>query len=86
MTRRGNYQAALRSVKHQNGSDNPSTAQQTVTWIVNDGALTNSPATSTINVTAVNDAPDRGDQPGDPQRHRERLDHHAGRHAHGWRL
>jgi hypothetical protein len=55
-----NYQTALRSVQYANTSDNPSTAARTVTWQVNDGGavnnLSNTP-TSTINVTAVNDAP-----------------------------
>jgi len=55
-----NYQTALRSVKYNNTSENPSTAARTVTWQVNDGGgvnnLSNTP-TSTINVTSVNDAP-----------------------------
>jgi hypothetical protein len=54
------YQTALRNVLYHNTSDNPSTAPRTVTWQVNDGGaannLSNQP-TSTINVTAVNDAP-----------------------------
>jgi hypothetical protein len=55
-----NYQTALRAVKYNNTSDNPSTLARTVTWIVNDGAAANNLSTgvtSTINVTAVNDAP-----------------------------
>jgi len=52
-----NYQAALRSVMYNNTSDNPSTSARTVTWIVNDGSLPSTGATSTINVTPVNDAP-----------------------------
>ena len=52
-----NYQAALRSVRYNNTSENPSTLTRTVSWIVNDGALPSTAATSTINVTAVNDAP-----------------------------
>ena len=51
------YQAALRSVTYVNGSDNPSTATRTVTWIVNDGTVPSVPVTSFINVTAVNDNP-----------------------------
>ena len=55
-----NYQAALRSVKYANTSNNPSTAPRTVSWQVNDGAAINNlsnVATSTINVISVNDAP-----------------------------
>jgi VCBS repeat-containing protein len=52
-----NYQTALRNVKYANTSDNPSTAARTVTWIGNDGTSGSTPVTSTINVTAVNDAP-----------------------------
>src|SRR6185436_11769496 len=52
-----NYQAALRAVRYNNTSDAPSTSARTVTWIVNDGSLPSTSATSTINVTAVNDNP-----------------------------
>src|SRR5439155_858203 len=55
-----NYQAALRTVKYTNSSDNPSTLARTVTWVGNDGAAVNNLSagvTSTINLTAVNDAP-----------------------------
>jgi hypothetical protein len=52
-----NYQAALRAVTYVNTSDNPSGAARTVTIITNDGALNSAPATDTINVTPVNDAP-----------------------------
>jgi hypothetical protein len=51
------WQTVLQSVAYQNTSDNPSVAPRTVTLIVNDGALDSAPATRTINVTAVNDAP-----------------------------
>jgi hypothetical protein len=55
-----NYQTALRAVRYNNTSENPSTLARTVTWIANDGgpvSATNAPVTSTINVTSVNDAP-----------------------------
>jgi hypothetical protein len=52
-----NYQTALRSVSYQNSSENPTTAPRTVTWIATDGTNPSAPATSTINVTNVNDAP-----------------------------
>ncbi|MFO1312326.1 MAG: Ig-like domain-containing protein [Burkholderiales bacterium] len=51
------WQSALRSVTYNNTSNNPSTASRIVSWIVNDGALSSAPASSTIAVTAVNDAP-----------------------------
>ena len=50
------YQAALRTVTYANSSDNPSTAQRTVTFAATDGALIGS-NTRTINVTSVPDAP-----------------------------
>ncbi len=52
-----NYQAALQSVKYFNNSDNPSGASRTVTFTANDGTLDSAPATTTINVTPVDDAP-----------------------------
>jgi large repetitive protein len=52
-----NYQTALASVTYFNTSDNPSGAARTVTIITNDGTLDSTPATDTINVTPVNDAP-----------------------------
>jgi large repetitive protein len=52
-----NYQTALASVTYFNTSDNPSGAARTVTIIANDGTLDGTPATDTINVTPVNDAP-----------------------------
>ena len=52
-----NYNTALRSVKYNNTSDNPSTSARTVSWQVTDGTFTSNTATSTINVAAVNDPP-----------------------------
>jgi hypothetical protein len=52
-----NYQAALRAVRYENTSDNPSTLPRTVTWIASDGADPSALVTSTINVIAVNDPP-----------------------------
>ena len=52
-----NYQTALRSVTYFNSSDNPSGADRTVSYTVNDGALNSNTSTSTIHVTPVNDAP-----------------------------
>src|SRR6187399_2454621 len=52
-----NYQTALRSVKYNNTSVNPSPAARTVTWIGNDGTAASTAVTSTINISAVNSAP-----------------------------
>jgi hypothetical protein len=52
-----NYQAALRTVKYNNTSENPSTLNRTVTWNATDGALTSANVTSTITVASVNDPP-----------------------------
>lgn len=51
------WQAALRAVAYSNSSDNPNTAVRAVSYLINDGAINAAPVTSTINVTAVNDAP-----------------------------
>ena len=51
------WQAALRAVTYANTSDNPSTAARTVSYTVNDSAANSNILTSTVNVTAVNDAP-----------------------------
>ncbi|HEX6095152.1 MAG TPA: cadherin domain-containing protein [Thermoanaerobaculia bacterium] len=52
-----NYQLALRSVRYQNTSEDPSTAPRTITWTATDGAFTSTPVTSFINVLSVNDVP-----------------------------
>jgi large repetitive protein len=52
-----NWETALRSVTYRNTSDAPTTTVRTVTWIASDGGVSSSPVTSTINITAVNDAP-----------------------------
>ncbi|MCU1230398.1 MAG: outer rane adhesin like protein, partial [Acidobacteria bacterium] len=55
-----NYQSALRSVKYTNTSDDPTTASRTIVFQVDDGGATNNLSNSinsTVNVTAVNDAP-----------------------------
>ena len=50
------YQTALRSVRYQDTSDDPSTATRTVTFAVSDG-VTNSSTAQQVTVAAVNDAP-----------------------------
>jgi Ca2+-binding RTX toxin-like protein len=59
-----NYQAALESVTFSSNSDNPTNfganASRTITWQADDGSASNHASNtviSTINVTAVNDAP-----------------------------
>ena len=52
-----NYQAAIRAITFNNTSDNPSTVARTITVVVSDGALNSNTATTTVNVTAVNDPP-----------------------------
>jgi hypothetical protein len=54
------YQAALRSVRYLNASDNPSTATRTVSFQADDGGGTanlSDPVTRDIDITPVNDAP-----------------------------
>ncbi|MCQ4240269.1 Ig-like domain-containing protein [Stutzerimonas stutzeri] len=51
------WQAALRSITYSNGSDAPSTATRTISFRVNDGTADSNVATTVLNVTAVNDAP-----------------------------
>src|SRR5262249_30452608 len=51
------WQAALRAVQYSNSSDNPSTSARTVSFTVNDGSGNSNTVASTVNVTAVNDAP-----------------------------
>ncbi|GKQ54999.1 S-layer family protein [Bradyrhizobium sp. Ce-3] len=52
-----NYRAALDSITYFNSSDNPSSADRTVSFTVNDGSANSNTSTSTIHVTPVNDAP-----------------------------
>ena len=51
-----NWQAALRAVKFNSTTDNP-VAPRTVSYVLNDGSADSNVITSTINFTAVNDAP-----------------------------
>ena len=48
---------AMRSVTYSNTSDNPSTGTRTINFIIYDGSLFGNVASSTINITAVDDAP-----------------------------
>ena len=51
------YQAALRSVRFRSTSENPSTSTRTVRWDVQDGTDWSVATDSTLNITAINDAP-----------------------------
>jgi hypothetical protein len=52
------WQAALRAVTYRNSSDAPTTATaRTISYVVNDGTADSTAVTSTVTVTAVNDAP-----------------------------
>ncbi len=51
------YEAAIELVRFDNSSMNPSTAPRTVTVVVRDAALDSAAATTTITVSAVNNAP-----------------------------
>ncbi|MGI9280292.1 MAG: retention module-containing protein, partial [Endozoicomonas sp.] len=55
------YQEALRTVTYSNSSESPSIADRTISFSVDDGHDSSNIATSTITVTAVNDAPDTAD-------------------------
>ena len=56
-----NYQTALRSITFSSASDNPTSfgtdTSRTIGWTASDGTLSSTAAASTVNITAVNDAP-----------------------------
>ena len=55
------YQQVLDSVTYSSTSDNPTNfgadTSRTITWVVNDGTLNSSATTTTVSITAVDDAP-----------------------------
>lgn len=51
------WQATLRAVTYTNTSDSPNTSERIISFAVNDGTATSSPATKTITVLAANDTP-----------------------------
>ena len=79
------YETVLGTVTYQNTSDNPSTAQRTVSYIVNDGFVDSAAGTATINVTATNDAPVITPTRRLYRLYRERGRRHGRRVAHGHR-
>jgi hypothetical protein len=52
-----NYESALRSIIYSNTSDNPLSVPRTVSFAVNDGAITSNIINSTINIIALSDIP-----------------------------
>ena len=52
-----NYQQVLRTVTYNNTSQNPNTTARVIEFTANDGALASNLATTTLSITAVNDAP-----------------------------
>src|SRR5690606_16408112 len=53
---KANYEAALRSITYSSTSENP-TGSRTVSFSVSDGTEFSAAASSTVNITSVNDAP-----------------------------
>ncbi|MDE5075622.1 MAG: hypothetical protein O4749_06020, partial [Trichodesmium sp. St5_bin2_1] len=51
------YQTAIAQIQYNNTSGDPNTTARSVTVVVNDGDTDSNTATTTINITAVNDAP-----------------------------
>jgi gliding motility-associated-like protein len=51
------YQTALRSIRYNNISGAPSTANRTISFLVNDGTANSTTATKTLSVEAVNNNP-----------------------------
>ncbi|GEM_PF-1544604 len=56
------FAARLDNIQFRNTSDNPGTDPRIIQSTVNDGRLDSAPATTTINVTAINDAPNAADE------------------------
>jgi VCBS repeat-containing protein len=56
------YEQVLRTVRYDNASQNPSTADRIVEFVVNDGDLDSARPNSTVAVISVNDAPDADSQ------------------------
>lgn len=51
------YAAAIAQVQYENGSDDPTAGDRTITVVVSDGTVSGNVVTSTVTVTPVNDAP-----------------------------
>ncbi len=59
------YQSVLQGVQYENLSDNPTETDRAITVVVNDGDDPSVSTTSTVSVTAVNDAPEIANLGGD---------------------
>lgn len=57
---KADYQTALQQIRFLSTSDDPTSATRSIAVTVNDGALDSNIATTTVTVTAVNDAPVNG--------------------------
>lgn len=57
------YEGVLRTLTYVNASQRPTTTDRLITVTVDDGIATSSAATSTVSVTAVNDAPEMVNAP-----------------------
>jgi len=51
------YQQVLRSVTYNNTSQNPTTTTRVISFVANDGTANSAPATKSVTITAVNQAP-----------------------------
>ncbi len=51
------YQACLQSVTYNNTDQDPGTTPRSISFVANDGAASSTPATKTVTVAAINDAP-----------------------------
>ena len=51
------YETALKSIVYRNNSDRPTTTARQIEFALRDGSRTSSIATTTLNITTVNDAP-----------------------------
>ena len=54
---KANYLTVLKSVTYNNASEDPTTTTRTIDFVINDGTDTSSVATTTVSMTAINDAP-----------------------------
>ncbi|MEZ6059075.1 MAG: cadherin-like domain-containing protein [Planctomycetaceae bacterium] len=57
-----NYLTVLKSITYNNSSDAPATTARSITFVASDGVNTSQVATTTVTMTAVNDAPSGTDK------------------------
>src|SRR5690606_2908776 len=51
------YITVLKTITYSNSSNNPTIAPRAITFVANDGTSSGAAATTTVTITAVNDAP-----------------------------